>query len=242
MPTNSCYYVDFNNRAPHENITDPLLLIQPKCLLWGPSLSECNELFPEAAPYCDRTVRYFASGSITLSQVYFYIAKYWPKAYARNRVSAKESQTSLIATRDVCYNPKVDVTSRQNCTVGVDCDKRFVGVKSFRMTQYVHVYGNIVYKCRSTYFAMCEWSIRYYNDTTQTWENYSDTLKAQMNESQYNSRFKAFNLHDIFLENMTLAYGLYEVCVNCSMWEEIGTQTCRYFSNMIKLFIKIQIF
>ena len=223
MPTSACYYIDFGNRAPPATVTDPALLNQPKCLLWGPSEPECNELFPEARIDCDRTVKTFTpDGTFITQQTYFYIEKYRARGFARNRVSAKESGIYLIASKDICYYPIVDLLSPQTCKPGINCDQKYPGVKNFYRSQDALIFGNITYNCKSTDLALCEWNIRYLNETTDQWDDISEKLKLQMNESMYNSKFKDINLHQIVLPKLNFQYGLYEICVNCSMLEEIG--------------------
>ena len=211
LSTNACYILDYGN-------------IQPACIQYGDP-NECSFLFPETVfSACSLSSQSLTSsnGNLTTFQEYNAVKSYQPTVYGRNRVSSIANSSILIATCGWCFAPQVDVHSAQSCISGVNCDSVYTDV----LTNYHSV--SLVLKSYTKNMCQCQsklnfnWTFGYYNESSQIWSNFTETLRQLYittygNDSLFWSSFNAFNLKQVTVPNHSMPYGLYQICLNVSI-------------------------
>ena len=211
-PTNACFYLDLVNsdeRSRH-------------CYLWGHSEEECRYLFPEARTDCVLWGPEFdEDGEATVTEVYFKPRRFDHLFQGRNRVSNETSTEPMVVTRQRCDLPIVELHSRYKCVPESTCDPNHpTSLKHYKSIP-LNIEPKVRTFCLATDIVIFEWKFRYLIDRSQVWQNYSDTLKGK-HPDDYEKLFNGRDIFSVTFQTNSLEYGLYEICLNVSMFDVEG--------------------
>ena len=230
LPSNACYTLDFGND-------------EPACIQWG-ATSDCAFLFPESSfSLCLQSSNSlsFSNGTLLARQEYKLVKAYYPLLYGRNRVSSLSTSSLVVATCGICLAPSVDLHSGQSCIEGVNCDSTNHTILTiYRSVPFV-IKSYTINNCECNNILFFNWTFIYYNESSQSWSNFTDTLRQIFiskygNDSFFWSSFDAKNLPQITIANHTLPYGLYQICLNVSLIGIQGKQDLIKFTVLKKYF------
>lgn len=158
-----------------------------------------------------------------IHESYFIVGSYNVTVSASNLVSTS-TFTQLTYVRYLwCTYPKVDIHTLQTCVNGTNCDSMYPNVLTNYRSVPLVMNSIVTYNCLATQLANYNWSFSYYNASTQQWSNFTETLRQWYistygNDSSFWSNFNAYNLRSITVPNHTIPYGLYQICLNVSMY------------------------
>ena len=213
----ACYIIDFGKPLDSGS----------SCLFWGPP-AECTYLYPGHSCQQSSLDLVTNGGKFVFYIEYNRIGRYTLTAKVKNRVSEANSFSILVATKGVCYLPKVDLKSNQKCISGIDCSDKYPGVLTHHKSENLTITADISLNCKSTRTSISDWQIRYYNESSQVWKSAVDELQAKYRvlfangSDEFDSQFSALNARTLKIPHHVLQYGLYEFCLNVSMWDEDG--------------------
>lgn len=211
-PTDACYYLDFSNRAA----------ISKHCHLWGHSIAECDYLFPDVRTDCQRWGPNFNEvGKASILEMYYWQQRVTQTFKARNRVSSETASVPIVITKSPCDLPKVDIQTPQKCIPDLNCDPTYKNSLSHYKSLDLTVHSRIRINCTSTIIPIFEWDIRYYNESTRKWYNYSDKIHERLGKNS-SLLFYGKDITKLQFPQHSFDYGLYEFCLNVSMEDVEG--------------------
>lgn len=230
LSSNPCYILAFGNVYSKYHS-----FFGPNCVQWGDP-TECAFLFPEPSlRNCTQSADSLSDsmGYLYAQEEYDYVQTYWPVVYGRNRVSAiTNSSYFVVATCGLCYAPTVDVKTPQTCFQGLNCDPLYNVLTNYRSVP-LKLTSFSINNCDCLHRMNFNWSFEYYNASSAQWINFTETLRqfyisSYGNDSLFWSSFNAYNLRSVTVPNHTMAYGLYQICLNITMTDLPGTVNTAY--------------
>ena len=158
-----------------------------------------------------------------LHEAYFSVGSYNVSVTGTNLVSNSFYNHPTFVRYLWCTYPNVDIHSPQTCTSGTNCDLTYPNVLTNYRSVPLVLKSIVTYNCFATQMANYNWSFSYYNASSQQWSNFTETLQqwyisTNGNDSSFWSNFNAYNLRSVTVPNHTMPYGLYQVCLNVSMF------------------------
>ena len=191
------------------------------------SKEECNHLYPGIIQYYRVETNISINGKFSVQIQLQNISRYLLLIEGKNRVSIISNTSFAVATEGECYFPKVDISNPNLCIPKINCDPSFPNALMHYRSESFWIKSNVIYFCSTTQKANYEWTINYYNQSTNKWVNYSDLLKAEFitrdgKLENYNNLFNSTNIREIYIEKRSLEYGLYTFCLKVTMDGEPG--------------------
>lgn len=165
-----------------------------------------------------------------------------------NSTTTLESTSTLTSSQFSfvnCSYPHVDIHTPQTCINGTNCDSVYPNVLTNYRSLPLVLNSIVTYNCSVTLMANYNWSFSYYNASSQQWSNFTETLRQwyismYSNDSSFWKNFNAYNLRNIIVPNHTMSYGLYQICLNVSMFGVYPVHHQNYLE-CIHLIMKIRL-
>ena len=159
----------------------------------------------------------------SLYEAHSAVGSYNVTVSASNLVSTSVFSQIIYVRYVWCSYPNVDIHTQQSCVNEINCDSTYSNVLTNYRSVPLVLNSIVTYNCHATQRANYNWSFAYYNASSQQWNNFTETLRqwyisTNGNDSSFWSNFNGYNLRSIIVPNHTMPYGLYQICLNVSMF------------------------
>ncbi|XP_013422214.1 uncharacterized protein LOC106182109 [Lingula anatina] len=209
--TDACYQVTY----PDPRATPPAILIGHE--------AQCQLSFPDNMEHwtAKTSTELELTGRLSFAVVFQVLGAHNAHLSIVNRVSRYSGEMTYKVTRGPCYDPKVNLTRLNSCTVGLDCVNNHTSVKRHKRSETLRVYSDVTLNCSNTDIAHFKWKVEYFSTHHSAWEDVTNTIESlgvAVNSTQLRT------LYIDALQVKRLAYGRYRFSIQVSMDSEIGIE------------------